>query len=116
MRESGIDVPVRLLARAHALQPVIGMVFEVVALMDRRDIGTPRNRHWLRLRFAAALIEDHVAPPPAARLRLEPPLRTPLAAGRVERAARAPDDGVVAITIAERRAVGVQNLLLLECG
>src|SRR4051812_36135010 len=63
--EAGIDVAVRRLAIAHAFEPVVGVRFQIVALMQRRSFRVSRKCHGLRLHFSRWLGEDHIGLPPA---------------------------------------------------
>src|SRR6266498_3772866 len=101
MRESGLDAAVGRLTAAHALEPVVRMSLQIVALMDRWDHGLPGKRRGLRFALSCLRAEHHVGLPGAHRLLDEPPLRTALTAGGVQCASCAANDRMVAIAAAE---------------
>src|SRR5262249_39436212 len=116
VRESGLDASVGLLPVAHAVEPVIRVSLQIVVLMKGRWFRMAGNGHRLRLDFSQSGIENEVGSPSAANLGEEPPLRAAFAARRVQRAVSSANDGVVAISAAEGRAVGIKHLLFGERG
>ena len=73
-------VAVGLLAIAHALEPVVGVRFEVVTLVG---VGMLLSRQHYRfgLDLARLRVEYQIVPPAAEGLRQEEELRAPFAAG-----------------------------------
>ena len=78
-------------------------------MWNGRSLRVPGNRHEFRLRLPGLQIEYHVRIPPAPGLRDEPPLRTTLAARRVQRPVRAADNRVIAVSAAESRRIGFRE-------
>ena len=68
MRKTIIDGAMRLLARSHALEPVVGVRFQIVALMEGRAFGLAGKRHRFGLHLSRGLTEDHIRRPSAAGL------------------------------------------------
>jgi len=74
MGKPGIDIAVRRLPAAHATEPVIGVKFEVVILIQRRHFLVAFNGDKLRLRLAHFQIEDDIRTPTTLGFGDEPPL------------------------------------------
>src|SRR4029079_347412 len=95
------DAAVRRFAVAHALAPVVRMIFEVVVLIYGRRVRDARDGDEFRLRFPCMQIEHDIRSPRALGFRDEPPLRATLAARRVQGSVRSADDCVIAVATAE---------------
>ena len=90
--EAGVDVAVRRLAIAHALEPVVGVGFQIVALMEGRAFRLAGKRHRFGLHLSRGPAEDHIRRPSAAGLgEKEEKMRTSL----TEKAQKMIDDGVL---------------------
>src|SRR5262249_56483745 len=82
--EPRLDASVRRPSAAHAPQPVIGVLLQIVVLMERSQLGATRDRHGFRRGLSGMQVENDVRLPPAPRFRDEPPLRATFATRRVE--------------------------------
>src|SRR5690242_9611654 len=102
MRKTGFDAAIWLLPGAHAFEPIVGVLLEVITLVDRRHAIHSRNFDQLRF-HRLFRIEYEVRAPGTLCFRLIPPLRRSFAARGIERPLRPPDDRVVAVAVPKRR-------------
>src|SRR5438552_648921 len=112
--EAGVDVAVRCLPIAHALEPVVSVRFQIVALMQGWALGLARKSNRFGLRLSGWLIEDHIRLPEAPGFGEEEELRASLSTRRIQRPAGAANNRVIPVGVPEGGAVGVQNLLAGE--
>jgi hypothetical protein len=116
MSEAGLYTSVRRLPIAHALEPVIRVGLQIIALIEGRRIRMSGDGDVERFRSGHVQIENLVGRPPALRLGHIPPLRTALSTRRIECAASAADNRVIAVVVSKRGAEGIENLLTSERG